>query len=104
MKFKYTARNKTGEPQAGFVTGPNREAALSILESNDLFVLSLDNAEKQRFAEELFGFFDRVKMKDIMIFTRQFATLLSAQIALADAWQNLQRQTQNRSLKEAVFE
>jgi len=104
MKFKYTARNKSGEPQGGFVTGPNREAALSILESNDLFVLSLDNVEKGKLAPQIFGFFERVRLKDVMIFTRQFATLLSAQIALADALQNLQQQTKNNILREAIFE
>ena len=48
--------------------------------------------------------FKKVKTTDLMIFTRQFATLLDAKISLGDTLKNLHRQTRNPMLREAVFD
>ena len=104
MKFYYQARTKTGELQVGVIEGINREAALNSLLGHELFVLSLESTEKINFWQKLAGIFERVKVKDLMVFTRQFATLLSADIPLSDSLKALYRQTANPLLKEAIFE
>ena len=104
MKFYYQARTKTGELQVGVIEGVNREAALNSLLGHELFVLSLESTEKINFWQKLAGIFERVKVKDLMVFTRQFATLLSADIPLSDSLKALYRQTANPLLKEAIFE
>ena len=104
MKFYYQARTKTGELQVGLVEGVSREAALNTLSEHELFVLSLESAEKIGFFQKLTSVFERVRVKDLMIFTRQFATLLSADIPLSDSLKALYRQTANPLLKEAIFE
>lgn len=104
MKFSYLARTQTGELQTGSIEAVNREAALNILTSHQLFVLSFESLERLRLADKLFGFMNRVKMMDLVIFTRQFATLLEAKIPLADSLKTLVRQTRNAILKEAVGE
>ncbi len=104
MKFAYTARTQTGELQTGSVEAVNREAALNILTGHQLFILTLESLERRRFADTLFGFFNRVRLVDLVVFTRQFATLLEAKIPLSDALKTLARQTRNVILKEAVGE
>ncbi len=104
MKFKYQAKTKAGELQGGVVEAANREAAVNILTSHELFILSVEAAEKARWYENVLNFFMRVKTVDLMIFTRQFATLLEAEVPIADAIKNLHRQTVNAVLKEALFE
>lgn len=104
MKFKYAARTKTGEPQVGFVEGMSKEAALSLLQGNELYVLSLEAEQKRRWLEPFAGFFERVREVDLMVFTRQLATMLSAQIPLGDALKSLHRHTKNRILQEVIFE
>jgi type IV pilus assembly protein PilC len=104
MKFKYTARTKQGELQTGFVEGVNREAAFNILAGHDLFVLSIESVETGQWFQGILGLFQRVKAADLMVFTRQFATLLDAKISLGDSLKNLYKQTRNPILKEAVFE
>ena len=47
---------------------------------------------------------NRVRQKDMMIFTQQFATLLDAQVPLGEALRTLQKQTKNITLKETLFE
>lgn len=102
MKFKYKARNKEGELQTGFVEAATKEAAAGILSSYGLYVLSLVEAERRVVAG--LGFFNRVSAKDLMIFTRQFATLLGANVPLGDTLRTLINQTRNPILKETVID
>ncbi len=104
MKLQYKARTKEGELQVGFIEAPTREAAVNTLSSHDLFILSLQSGEKKTWYEGLFGFLERVSGKDLMIFTRQFATLLSAKIPLSESLRTLEKQTKHPVLKSTVFE
>jgi len=104
MKLQYKARTKGGELQVGFIEAPTREAAVNTLSSHDLFILSLQSSEKKAWYEGLFGFLERVSGKDLMIFTRQFATLLSAKIPLSESLRTLEKQTKHPILKNTVFE
>jgi len=104
MKFKYTARTQTGELQTGFVEGVNREAAYNILIGNNLYLLSLESSEVPHWYDQVVNFLKRVKKKDVMIFTRQFAVLLGAKISLGDSLKNVYKQTANLTLREAIGE
>jgi type IV pilus assembly protein PilC len=102
MKFKYQARTKEGELQAGFVEAGNRDAALQLLAGHNLFVLSVTAAEKKSWYEPLIGFFSRVRRRDMTVFARQLATLLEAQLPLSNALTTLREQTTNETLKDAI--
>lgn len=104
MKFKYTARTQTGELQTGFVEGVNREAAYNILIGNNLYLLSLESSDVPHWYDPVVNFLKKVKKKDVMIFTRQFAVLLGAKISLGDSLKNVYKQTANLALKEAIGE
>ncbi len=103
MKFKYKAKTKEGELQMGFVDAGNRDSALSILGGHDLFILSLESAEKPGFSDTIASYFGRVRRKDLIIFTRQLATLLEAHLPLNNALKTLYEQTKQPTLKEAVL-
>ena len=103
MKFKYQAKTREGEVQAGFVEAGSRDGALSILTGHDLFVLSVESAEKKGFADGISGFLNRVSRKDMIIFARQLATLLEARLPLNSAVKILQGQTASKLLKEAIY-
>src|SRR3989344_6150436 len=103
-KFKYVARTKTGELQTGFIESQDRNSATSALVSHELAVLSLESADIPKWYEQFLNLFKRVSNTDLMVFTRQFATLLDAKISMGDSLKNLHRQTRNVTLKEAVFD
>ncbi len=103
MKYKYNARTQEGELQTGFVNAANREAVQNILTGHGLFILSLEEAEKLRRFDRILGFLNRVKVEDLMIFTRQFATLMESKVPLSDSLRTLHKQTRNLILKEAIF-
>lgn len=104
MKFRYQARTKKGDKQVGLIEAGSREAALNILEGYELYVLSLEAFEKKSFAKRFFYIFFKTKKKDLMIFSRQLATLIGAELPLTDSLKTLYRQTENVFLKEAIRE
>jgi type IV pilus assembly protein PilC len=104
MKFKYQAKTKTGELQVGNVEAANRDSAANILASHDLYILSIEPAEKKSWYDVLAGYFGRVSRKDMMVFTRQLATLLEARLPLNNALKTLHSQITQPTLKEAVFQ
>jgi type IV pilus assembly protein PilC len=103
-KFRYTARNEIGEVQAGLVEAASRDLAIRILQENKLYILSLETTEKKKISETLFGFFQRVNVKDLMLFTRQFSTLISAEVTISDALRTLHKQITKPVLKDAIFD
>lgn len=104
MKFKYQARNKSGELQVGMVEAPNRDSAVQVLTGHELFVLSIESAENVGLRGTIFNFVNRVKSKDIMVFARQLATLVQSEVPLGDALNLLQRQVTNPVLKEVTIQ
>ena len=102
MKFKYQARTKEGELQAGFVEAGNRDMAIQILTSHELFVLSVAYAGEKHWYDGISGFINRVRRKELVIFARQLATLLEARLPLNNALVTLKEQTVNVALKEAI--
>ena len=104
MKLRYKARTKDGEMQVGFIEAITREAAVNSLSSHNLFILSLEPADRRKWFGSISSFLNRVSAKDLMIFTRQFATLLSAKIPLAESLRTLERQTKHAALKSTTFE
>ena len=89
--------------QVGFVEAPSKDAAANILSSHDLYILSVQAAESEGVIDRLSSYFGRVKRRDMVIFTRQLATLLEARLPLNTALKTLYEQTHQPTLKEAAF-
>ncbi|PIT92183.1 MAG: hypothetical protein COU08_03810 [Candidatus Harrisonbacteria bacterium CG10_big_fil_rev_8_21_14_0_10_42_17] len=98
MKFKYSARTKTGEMQVGYVDAQSKDGALALLGNHELYVLSLEAGKEKRD-----GVGGHIRSKALMIFTRQLATMLEAKIPLSDSLKSLYVQTKNENLKEVIY-
>ncbi len=104
MKFTYQARTKSGELQVGNVEAKDRNAATNILLGHELFVLNIESVVDTHWYDRVMNFFKRVNVKHLMIFTRQFSTLLSSQVPLSDGLANLYKQAENPVMKETIAE
>jgi len=104
MKFRYQAKTKEGEVQVGVVEAGDRDNAFAILSGHDLFVLSVEAMDKRGFADRVNAFLNRVRRKDMVIFSRQLSTLLEARLPLNNALKILRQQTTNKLLKEGIFQ
>ena len=104
MQFKYTARTKSGELQTGNIEAASRETALNILSGHDLFILELVSTSVGHWYDNYSSYFNRVKSKDLVFFTRQFSTLLEAKVSMGDSLRTLYKQTSNPRLQEIIFD
>jgi len=104
MLFNYTAKTKEGENQMGAVEASSRELAIDILQRHGLLVVSLEAQEAMPLWVGRFKFFQKVSLKDISIFSRQFATLLEAKVPIIDTLRTLHKQADNKYLKDRIAE
>jgi len=102
MKFKYQAKNKQGELQVGFVEAAGRDAAITVLTSHDLFILSIVSADATHWYDGIVRRFSGVRQKDLIVFARQFATLLGARLPLTEALRTLYNQTTHPELRRVT--
>lgn len=103
MQFNYVVRAKTGEIQSGIIKAASQEAAVETLQANGLIVLSCAPAETMSLWLKQIKFFQRVKFKDIVNFSRQLSILFSAKVSLVSALQALARQQTNSYFREILF-
>lgn len=82
--FKYSAKNKFGETVNGKVESRTIEQAASLLTSRGLLVIKLNPLTEDSFAfiKKMFG---GVKFDDVVNFTRQLSTMITAGLPLAGA-------------------
>jgi type IV pilus assembly protein PilC len=100
--FEYTARNSAnGQIQKGQVDVKSREEVSAYLRKNRMMLVSVREAPKKMTLGGGLGK-ARVKIRDIVIFTRQFATMINAGLPLVQSLTILADQTENKTLKEVT--
>lgn len=85
------------------VEAVNEKAAIATLQGKGLIILELESASGSVFSLN-FKLFQRVKSKEVSIFARQLATLVSAQVPLLTSLQSLSKQVENDYFKEILFD
>ena len=97
MLFKYKAIDEGGANREGEIDAPNRDMAISGLQRRGFIVISIKNEDEKKSFLSM-TFFDRVKMKDVVILSRQIATLFEAQVSALKAFTLLATNTENKLL------
>lgn len=82
--FKYTAKNKFGENVMGKVEARTIDQAASLLSSRGLLVIKLNPLAEDSLAVVM-KMFGGVKFEDVVNFTRQLSTMITAGLPLAGA-------------------
>jgi type IV pilus assembly protein PilC len=97
--FEYTARSQTGQIQKGQLDVSTKDDVSAYLRKNRLILVSVREAPKQiKFS--MGG--PKVKTRDIVIFTRQFATMINAGLPLVQSLNILASQTENKTLADVT--
>ena len=100
MKFKYQARTEDGEMKEGVIEANSRESALDILESHDLFTISLVESELIPVWLKEIKILQRVSQKEIVIFSRQLSMMFTANVPLVESLETLGMQQKNPIFRE----
>lgn len=98
MLFKYHAIDKDGHERDGTIEAPSQEVAVSSLQRRDLVISSISSAEKHSLLEFEVSFFGRVSNKDVVILSRQIATLFEAQVSALRVFRLLSAEVDNKHL------
>jgi len=100
--FVYTAKDSSGKVIQSTVEADNPKAVMEALRNEGFYVVRI--VERRRpfnpliLVERLF----KIGLKELTIFSRQFALLLNAGLTLAEAIDTIEEQTQNSSFRNVM--
>jgi type IV pilus assembly protein PilC len=101
--FQYTARDAKGELKTGSIEAANKDDVMTQLRQKRMNVVKV---EEQAKAKQKTG--GSIAMRDIVIFTRQFSTMINSGLPLVQALDILSKQTENKTLaavtRQVVFD
>lgn len=104
MLFNYKARNNQNEIIEGIIEAPNEQTAVELVEEKGYQVFLLEARKKESIFHLELAFLERVKTKDLVVFSRQLSVMVSANLPLVQSLRILVKQTTNPLFKRAISE
>lgn len=101
MQFTYKATNKEGKTISGTAEAANRQALIALLSKQSLHPILIETS-KGKSKSSLFGPKKKVKLNDLVIFTRQLSTMIGAGVPLARSLAALQGDSENPYMREVL--
>jgi type IV pilus assembly protein PilC len=102
--YAYRVRTKEGRVLTGKMDADGEAAVASRLRSQGMIPVQISKESKASMKMEINILPKKVKLKDLAIFARQFATMINAGLSLLRTINILADQTENPKLKEAIQE
>jgi type IV pilus assembly protein PilC len=103
MEFSYQARDGKGALRTGTVEAANVAAASAILQQHGLIIIKvIPVTEKDIFAS--IAFLNRIPLKEIVLFSRQLATLINAKVPIVQSLRILEVQVNSKHLRKVINE
>jgi type IV pilus assembly protein PilC len=102
MLFNYRAVDQKGGQTTGSIDAITMEVAISSLQRRNLTIQSIDPADKKSIFSKDFEFFSRVSNKDVVVLSRQLATLFEAQVSALRVFRLLASECENHMLGRAL--
>jgi type IV pilus assembly protein PilC len=102
--FEYTARSATGQVLTGAIEADNHRVAVQKLRTRGVYITRLRNKAETRgeiLPLRLWGP-PRIGLKDLAVFSRQFATMITAGLPLLRTLTILAEQTPHRTLRHIL--
>lgn len=104
MIFDYKVINDTGSQTKGTIDALNKEVAISSLQRRGFIILDIKEQGTNKGIFSNIEFFDRVKQKDVVILSRQIATLFEAGVSALKVFRLLSAEMENESLRKVLTE
>ena len=100
--FTYRALDRDGHEREGTVEALSMDVAVATLQRRNLIVSSIAPAVEKSVLSADLGIFKRVSNKDVVILSRQIATLFEAQVSALRIFRLLAAEVENRYLSEIL--
>lgn len=99
--FKYQAINSSNKTVEGTFNATDKAAALALMAKQSLKPISIEVQSKAK--KGTIGFFKpKVKITDLVLFTRQLSTMVSAGVPLLRSLNTMRDQVENETLREVI--
>ncbi len=99
--FQWSGKNPRGAIESGEMTANSKEDVIAQLRKRNIVATLVTEKQKKIGG---FSFGGRVKDKDIVVFTRQFATMIDAGLPLVQALDILSNQVENKNLGKTLLQ
>jgi type IV pilus assembly protein PilC len=100
--FAYKALDAKGAQANGTLDGDTKAAVAAALRNKGLTVLNIDEVKQGLKGKDIFESLQRVRPKDLTVFSRQFATMVNAGLAMLRCLYILEEQTENKKLARTL--
>ncbi len=99
MVFNYQATSREGQMQSGTIEAPTIDTAITSLQRRGLIIISVTPVGGEKFAWfRKLPFLSQVKNKEVVILSRQIATLFEAKVSVLAAFKLLASESANSFL------
>ncbi|MBI5048303.1 MAG: type II secretion system F family protein [Deltaproteobacteria bacterium] len=102
--FTYEGKTLSGEPRKGEIEAASLAVATTALRRQQIITSKLSEKKTGAFSFKIPGLGGKVTTKEIVIFTRQFATMIDAGLPLVQCLDILSGQQQNQLFKTTLTE
>ena len=104
-KFAWEGKTRTGQAQKGEMEAPNEAAVMTQLRRQGIMPSKVKEKDKGfNLGLNFPGFKPKVTTKDLVVFTRQFATMIDAGLPLVQCLDILGRQQDNPTFKKILIQ
>ena len=100
--FVYKVRDRSGKIFTGNIEGENRTSVVSRLREMDYYITSVSEERKNILFSTQLNLFRGIKLRDLTIFYRQFATMVNAGLTLVNSLDILTEQVENKTLANHI--
>jgi len=100
--FRWEGMKKTGEIIKGSTDAQNESAVIALLRQQDIRPINVKEKKALLNLEKINIFKEKIKEKDLAIFTRQFATMIDAGLPLVQCLDILGTQQPNKTFQKTI--
>ncbi|MDP2943641.1 MAG: type II secretion system F family protein, partial [Candidatus Omnitrophota bacterium] len=100
--FKYLAKDKDGKSVGGSSDAVDMKALVESLRKRELTIVHIEEEKEKSKKTTGGGGREKVKLDDLVVFSRQLATMVDAGIPLVGALDALQDQMENKGFKTVI--
>ncbi len=104
MLFNYKALDAQGQETNGSIEALNNDVAISAIQRRGLVITEIVAVDGAKGLNMRIKWFERVSNKDVVILSRQIATLFAAQVSALRVFRLLGGETENKVLGEKIGE
>lgn len=102
--FSYKAIDENGNEVKGDIDAVNRDVAISALQRRGLIISSIADADAGPMWQKNLTLFERVSIREVVILSRQIATLFEAQVSALKVFSLLASETESPLLRRSLTE